>query len=200
MENSSVWSTCRIGRNFHPCLLIDVTPKPFSSAVDEANSYPAAEPADLVIDQESIKEGVLHATAEMTENEWGEFTEVVVIRSQNGVDLRQKQWGGVGAPYFTKSAMEYLKSIQCLHVIVDLPSMDKEDDQGYLVAHKTFWEVVEGDALTLSDRSFKSTITELANIPGSCKKGRYFLQLQVSPVDADAAPSRPVLFPMSQNR
>jgi hypothetical protein len=41
-----------------------------------------------------------------------------------------------------------------------------------------------------------ATITELAFVGNSVPDGAYLLSLQVAPFEADAAPSRPILYPL----
>ena len=42
----------------------------------------------------------------------------------------------------------------------------------------------------------RATVTELAYVPDDVLDGCYLLNLQVAPFVADAAPSRPVLYPL----
>ncbi|MEW6774496.1 MAG: hypothetical protein AB1304_10920 [Bacteroidota bacterium] len=73
-----------------------------------------------------------------------------------------------------------------LHLILDLPSIDKEKDEGKLEGHKTFWNYPE-------EKYSLKTITELAYIPNSILDGWYFLNLQIAPIENDATPSSPVI-------
>jgi hypothetical protein len=56
--------------------------------------------------------------------------------------------------------------------------------------------------LPLGDRAGggQRTITELALIPQSAPDGLYLLDLQVPRMLCDAAPSRPLLFPLERER
>ena len=73
------------------------------------------------------------------------------------------------------------------HVLLDTPSVDKEQDGGKLLAHHAFWQYPE------NTNTFR-TITELVFINEEIKDGIYLLNLQVAAFENDAAPSRPVLF------
>lgn len=42
------------------------------------------------------------------------------------------------------------------------------------------------------------TITEFVYVPSTVNDGYYMLNLQVSPIQLDAAPSRPILFPVQR--
>ena len=73
------------------------------------------------------------------------------------------------------------------HLLIDLPSVDREEDGGELAAHHLFWNVP-------SNPNFQKTITEFIYVPNEIVDGRYILNLQVSNFANDAAPSRPMLF------
>ena len=90
-------------------------------------------------------------------------------------------------PYLSKEAMEYVVAEGIEHLLVDLPSVDKEKDEGKLEAHKTFWCVSQSPRTS-------ATITEFVFVPDTIVDGLYWLNLQVAPFENDAAPSRPVLF------
>ena len=77
------------------------------------------------------------------------------------------------------------------HLLIDLPSVDREEDGGRLAAHKAFWQYPSPDIRT------KSTITELIYVPNDVKDGYYLLNIQTAPFDLDASPSRPTVFPIS---
>ncbi len=76
-----------------------------------------------------------------------------------------------------------------------------QNDGGKLVAHRTIFGVplsanvfTEVDVTKLPSHS----ITELCYIPDAVADGVYVLSLQVAPIISDAAPSRPVLFPIAR--
>ena len=58
-------------------------------------------------------------------------------------DAETRQWGGSNPAYLTAHAMAWLRGHGAQHVVVDLPSVDKEDDGGHLVAHRTFWGIAK---------------------------------------------------------
>ena len=74
-----------------------------------------------------------------------------------------------------------------MHLLIDLPSIDKEQDGGEFAGHKSFWVGANGVR-------HGATITELIYVPNSISDGIYLLNLQFAPFENDAAPSRPVLF------
>ena len=43
------------------------------------------------------------------------------------------------APFFTNDAIKYLSSLNIQHLIVDIPSIDRMNDNGILGNHRIFW-------------------------------------------------------------
>ena len=73
------------------------------------------------------------------------------------------------------------------HLLLDLPSVDREEDGGALAAHKAFWQYPENNRMD-------ATITELIYVPEIVKDDLYFLNLQIASIESDASPSKPVLY------
>ena len=116
--------------------------------------------------------------------------EAVAIRTMpNGNDKRTRAWSNTNPPYFTSAFMNRLVQSNVNHLLVDLPSVDREVDGGRLEAHHAFWRVPDHPR-------HGCTITELIHVPDSARDGLYLLNLQVAPMDNDAAISRPVLHPL----
>jgi len=114
--------------------------------------------------------------------------EAIVIRTlPNTKDKIKKQYSNTNPPYLLEDAALYLKQIGVKHLLVDLPSIDKEKDNGVLLAHHAFWN-------TSGKIRFDATITEFVFVPNQIKDGTYILNLQVAPFENDASPSRPVLY------
>jgi hypothetical protein len=79
-------------------------------------------------------------------------------------------------------------------LVVDLPSLDRADDDGGLVAHHTYWGLAPGVRDARLARRGHALVTELAYVPAAAADGLYLLDLQVPAFGADAAPSRPVIY------
>ena len=110
----------------------------------------------------------------------------VVLRTQpNDESKRRANYDVLWAPYFTFEAIAWLCESGVKHLIVDLPSLDRHDDEGELANHHRFWSS-QGDG---------ATVTELAFIPNHALDGLYLLNLQLPHLLTDAVPSRPLLFP-----
>jgi arylformamidase len=99
-------------------------------------------------------------------------------------------------PSFDEDAVRWLVERHCRHLVVDLPSIDRADDAS-LKGHRVFWGLPPGSRRLADSTRPDATITELAYIADSIVDGPYLLNLQVAPFASDAAPSRPVLFPLA---
>ena len=114
--------------------------------------------------------------------------EAVVIRTlPNTKDKLSRQYANTNPPFLSEAAAIYLRNKGVKHLLIDLPSIDKEKDNGELLAHKAFWDV--HGAIRK-----EATITELIYVPNAVKDGKYILNLLVAPFQNDASPSKPVLY------
>lgn len=115
-------------------------------------------------------------------------TEAIIIRTlSNSTEKIDKNYSNTNPAFIDEEAMKYIVEKGINHVLLDTPSVDKEQDGGKLLAHHAFWQYPE------NTNTFK-TITELVFINDEIKDGIYLLNLQVAAFENDAAPSRPVLF------
>lgn len=113
--------------------------------------------------------------------------EALVIRTLPVSDDAPHDWSGTNPPYLQSTACAWLRSIGVKHLLVDLPSVDREEDGGVLAAHHAFW-----DYPNQLDRV--RTISELLHVPTDVRDGEYLLELQLPHFMNDAAPSRPILY------
>ncbi|QMU65347.1 MAG: cyclase family protein [Flavobacteriaceae bacterium] len=114
--------------------------------------------------------------------------EAVAIRTiPNTEDKKTLQYSNTNPPYVLEDATIYLREKGVKHLLVDLPSVDKEKDGGKLVAHHAFWN-------TAGKLRLDATITEFIFIPNAVEDGTYFLNLMIAPFENDASPSKPVLY------
>ena len=75
--------------------------------------------------------------------------------------------------------------------------MDREEDEGKLLAHKAFWNVTDVNNLN-SDARLDCTITEMIFVEGAIQDGSYILNLQIASFENDASPSKPILFKIEE--
>lgn len=118
--------------------------------------------------------------------------EAVVIRTiPNLEDKIGAQYSNTNPPYLLEEGAVFLREKGVEHLLIDLPSVDKEKDDGKLVSHKAFWNF-EGKIRE------NATITEFIYVANTIEDGTYFLNLQVAPFENDASPSRPVLYKIEE--
>lgn len=118
----------------------------------------------------------------------GKKPEALVIRTlSNPPEKINAQYSRTNPPYLHHEAAEYIHSLGIDHLLLDLPSVDKEDDGGKLLAHHAFWQYPHN---TQPQRS----ITELIYVPNNIMDGSYLLNLQIASFENDASPSKPLLF------
>lgn len=116
-----------------------------------------------------------------------EFEALVIRTLPNTPNKKTKDYTDSNPPYLLEETALLLAERQIDHLLIDLPSVDKEDDFGALLAHRAFWDL-EGTVRS------GATITEMIYVDNSIEDGMYILNLQTAPIENDAVPSRPVLF------
>lgn len=131
---------------------------------------------DLVVSREALLEA------------WPEAqTTTLIIRTlPNDPSKRTRRWSADNPPYIDIRAMDLIVERGVRHLMVDLPSVDREEDQGALIAHHRFWQWPTSPRIDC-------TITELIFVPDDVQDGLYAVMFNVAPFHGDAAPSRPVL-------
>lgn len=120
----------------------------------------------------------------------GKQPEAIVIRTlPNDADKLSTNYSHTNPAYLHWEAAAWLNEIGVDHLLIDTPSVDREQDEGELKAHKAFWGFP--DTLRLH-----CTITEFIFVKEDIKDGTYFMNLQTAPIENDATPSRPILHQM----
>lgn len=164
--------------------LITVTP---SEPLE--NYEPAPQPGDRMITRAALERALKSATPG--------FMEALIIRTApNGADKRTRDYGAAMPAYLSHEAMALIAGLPVRHLLVDVPSVDRLDDGGRLGNHRIFWNVAPQ---AREAPPSPKTITELVYVPDEVKDGAYLLNLQVAAFDADAAPSRPLLYEVSHD-
>jgi arylformamidase len=118
----------------------------------------------------------------------GEADALVLRTLPNHPDKQIRTWSGTNPTYLHHEAMDYIVACGIRHLLVDLPSVDREEDGGQLLAHKSFWQYPGPQVRT------DCTITEMVFVPDQITDGDYLLDLQTAHFDLDASPSRPILY------
>lgn len=118
--------------------------------------------------------------------------EAIVIRTlPNFEEKRQRQYSHTNPPYIEEAAAIYLREKGIKHLLIDLPSVDKEKDGGELLAHNAFWN-------TAGDIRMDATITEFIYVANAIEDGAYYVNIQIAPFENDASPSKPVLYKITK--
>lgn len=118
--------------------------------------------------------------------------EALIIRTlPNDIESKNKDYSGSNPTYIDAEGITYIIQTGAQHLLVDIPSVDREDDGGKLAAHKAWWDYPKSD-------HDKKTITELVYIDNALQDGIYLLEIQTIPLVLDATPSRPVLYQLTQ--
>ena len=97
------------------------------------------------------------------------------------------QYSNTNPPFIEANAVEFLVKNGVEHLLIDTPSIDKEKDDGKLLAHHAFWEYPENTQI-------HRTISELVFVPNHVKDGVYLLNIQIASFESDASPSKPILY------
>lgn len=118
--------------------------------------------------------------------------QALILRTLPNDRLKMRtNYSGANPPYLHREAAVYLVECGIRHLLVDLPSVDREEDGGALAGHRAFWNYPEAPRKNC-------TITELVFVDNSVKDGVYLLNLQIAGFELDVSPSKPVLYALDQ--
>ena len=120
--------------------------------------------------------------------------EAIIIRTlPNPESKKHLNYSNTNPPYLEEAAATFIREKGIQHLLIDLPSVDKEHDEGKLLAHKAFWNVKDVNQVN-EDARFNCTITEMIYVNEGIQNGSYILNLQFASFENDASPSKPVLY------
>jgi kynurenine formamidase len=131
---------------------------------------------DWIITKQSIEEKI------------NKNAEAIIIRTlPNEVTKTSNQYSGNNPTYLEPALGSFLASQNIKHLLVDLPSVDREEDGGELATHHAFWQYPNNTRLD-------ATITELIFVDNNIPDGLYLLNILIAPFESDASPSKPILY------
>ena len=195
-ENATV-SKC-FNENLFVAQLITLTPK-----VQENNGFANDFANDLVVDYEDFM-------IALEGKEISEIEAIIMRTLPNSIEKKTKKYSNTNPPYLDFRICKYLADNNITHLLLDLPSVDKEVDGGELKAHKAFWQM-SGNQQDNQQNSQQNSqqnnqqdirknagITEMIFVDNEIKDGLYLLDLQILRMNIDAVPSKPILYELYQ--
>lgn len=172
---------------------IVVSVKPVSAERITETYRPKLDDKDSVISSELLHEAIKSV---------GDATKVrpeaLIVRTlPNDVDKCRCEYSSkCPPPFFTIEALQLINKLGIKHLMVDMPSIDRMTDDGFLTNHHLFWNVAEQSHELSSETLQNKTITEMIYVDDAIADGVYALSLQVPAFCCDAAPSRPLILPI----
>ncbi|MFT4973578.1 MAG: arylformamidase [Saprospiraceae bacterium] len=116
--------------------------------------------------------------------------EALIIRTKpNSIDKKTKTYSGNIPAYIENEAIRLITHMGIKHLLIDLPSVDKEEDGGVMIGHHTFFNY------PISPKTDR-TITEMIYVDNKVEDGYYLLNLLIAPIESDASPSKPIIYPI----
>ncbi|KFF16314.1 cyclase family protein [Flavobacterium hydatis] len=157
--------------------------KTFFFLAELVSVEPEVQGEDLVITKEHILTSLN-----------GTIPEAIIIRTKPNLKSKKAaKYSNTNPPYLSEDAAIFIRESGIQHLLIDLPSVDKEHDEGKLLAHKAFWNVKDVNNLN-ADARLNATITEMIYVDDEIKDGKYILNLQIASFENDASPSKPILY------
>ncbi|MEN2490206.1 cyclase family protein [Flavobacterium sp. B11] len=143
---------------------------------------------DFVITKEQVRKALSASTSFSVTNE------ALIVRTlPNQKEKKSRKYSNTNPPYLSEEAAIFIRESEIQHLLIDLPSVDKEHDEGKLLAHKAFWNVKDTHNVN-PDTRFNATITEMIYVSDEIEDGNYILNLQIASFENDASPSKPILY------
>ena len=161
--------------SFIPSQLITIKP---TSNTDE-NYHASLNNEDLFITKIQLESQI----------EDNNFLDAIIIRTMpNEEHKKVKNYNSTHHPFLTTEAIKFIRDAGIKHLLIDTPSIDKYDDGGKLGNHHIFFNNNNNDNFNYN------TITELIFVPDNCNDGEYLLNIGLPNFNLDAAPSRPIIY------
>lgn len=155
--------------------------KTFHFVAEVISVTPAEVGGDFIINRNAVAEKIKNKNIE-----------ALIIRTLPNTETKKTaQYSGTNPPYLHYEAAAFMAESGIEHLLLDLPSVDRESDGGKLLAHRAFWQFPEKTRNT-------STITELIFADDTVPDGLYLLNLQITSLEMDASPSKPVLYKLTE--
>jgi arylformamidase len=158
-------------------LLLTVQPRLHTDTAE--SSLPAAQGADRLV----TRAGLLDAW-----HAGGPSPRALLLRTGTS-------WNDPAPPFLSQQLAQELVARGIEHLVTDLPSVDRLEDEGRLTAHRIFFGLPPRSTELAAAARAQCTITELATFPAGLADGPCAVQLQIPAFSGDAVPSRPLYLP-----
>ena len=147
------------------------TNKPIQNAIIKIENYRYESDNGTSNYSEYLGEDLV-ITKEQIESALGENSpEGIIIRTlPNPESKKHLNYSNTNPPYLEEAAAIYIREKGIQHLLIDLPSVDKEHDEGKLLAHKAFWNVKDVNQVN-EDSRFNCTITEMIYVNEGIQDG-----------------------------
>lgn len=170
---------------FIPSTLITVKPQ---LALEIEDRYlPSKQPEDWMISQQSLIDKLKEVNPDF-------LTGLIIRTLPNDESKKTRNYEKQAPPFLSLDSIEYILSLGVQHLLVDIPSVDRTDDGGYLSVHRKFWNILPGEHNIQSNECSLKTISEMVYVCDKIEDGHYLLNLQIPAFVTDAAPCRPLLY------
>ena len=98
---------------------------------------PALRPQDKLITRAALERSLSRCDPALLEG--------VVIRTiPNGPEKMTQDYAKIRPAFFSIEGIRYLAELGVQHLLADIPSIDRLDDEGKLTNHHIFWDVPRG--------------------------------------------------------
>jgi len=173
----------------YPSTLITVRPE---SATASRDTYdPPKKSDDMLITRRILSDRLAHTPPA--------FLKGLVIRTLPNDDSKKtRNYTETPPAFFSVEAMRHIVELGVEHLLVDIPSLERARDEGKLTTHRIFWGISPETHDIDSQRQSMKTVTELVYVPDDIPDGPYMVSLQIPAFVSDAAPSRPLLYAVSE--
>ena len=178
-----------LGHITHDFYSVNLALKQFFFLAELISVSPEEQEGDFVITKNQVVQALN-----------GKTPEAIIIRTlPNNASKLSKKYSHTNPPYLAEDAARFICESGIQHLLIDLPSVDKEKDEGKLLAHKAFWNVTDVKNLNKEAR-MNATITEMIYVKDVVLDGSYLLNLQIASFENDASPSKPVLYALTDSK
>lgn len=135
---------------------------------------------------------VIKLTSALEKADYSQVKALVIRTLPNTDSKLRKKYSGKNPPYIDHKLIDFWVSKGIEHLLIDLPSIDKEVDGGELLSHRAFWK-------SSSNERKNCTITELIFVPNTVPDECYLLNFQIINLAMDATPSNPILYKIKKH-